>query len=726
MSIHMGWTREEAEFAVLRWGESGLPTGLLGALFEAGAGASLQTGVAKQLERFVDSPDDVSGGVSDLDFWKTLASPDAESLTLSSIELFNFLLYEHVKIDTRFEPARPVIVIEGKNGYGKSSLIRAIRFVLAGDIEGGGIAHFIHAGASGNQAEARVILEFNSRELGTFDIRRIQTYRRGLDTWIPSESHLTVNIKPMPLQGEEAQRWVKTRFPTELLDYYVFDAESSVVRELSGQKGTELPPVKNAVEAALNISSLRETALACTELGKTYSLKNKRLKSDQDKQNRKRRKLEDQLLDLNYRIEEAAQSIRMLDKELSAAEAEVARYQDKAHPELQLRREGILSEREKFRARVALAEKQRLQVFTESLPLALLGCAVPEPAVTSAEARSQEWRRGAEEASESIAGKIASGGFPWVRNAPSAEEVARILRESIGLTREEDSPGDTNREALARVFASAVRAGRELRTWLESDRLSHLQERLQDIELELRETATPEDSRLWLDEHVRTRGIRDAAADRLREARQSLKALKKEKAALEDDSVSGGNSSPESSEIARFTKLQDASDRIADALMFLADGLLARRIRQLEIDASQMLVRTAHKHNVLSEIRIDPGTYRYKVLDSNGRPAPAGRSTGERNLLALCLVHAIRKAAGAGLPMVVEAPLRVLDPLHRESVLRELLCQYPGQMLLLVTPEEIPKGNEYLIRDRVSRRLILVRNRDSEVSDVVESGYGDI
>jgi DNA sulfur modification protein DndD len=165
------------------------------------------------------------------------------------------------------------------------------------------------------------------------------------------------------------------------------------------------------------------------------------------------------------------------------------------------------------------------------------------------------------------------------------------------------------------------------------------------------------------------------------------------------------------------------SEVASDALNAFSDELLARRVGQLELDASTMLIRTAHKHTVLNEIRVDPKTYRYAVFDRNGNPAPAGRSTGEKNLLALCLVHAIRKVAGPGLPLIVEAPLRVLDPVHRSSVLREILCLYPDQMILLLTPEEIPAELAPEIRDRVSRKLFLMRdgNEDEEASKIVET-----
>lgn len=86
-------------------------------------------------------------------------------------------------------------------------------------------------------------------------------------------------------------------------------------------------------------------------------------------------------------------------------------------------------------------------------------------------------------------------------------------------------------------------------------------------------------------------------------------------------------------------------------------------------------------------------------------------------------MHAIRKVAGVRLPMVIEAPLRVLDPEHREAVLREMLSKCPGQMLLLLTPDEMPQQSAYHIRTRVAQRFTLTRVGESEETEVRDSAW---
>ena len=723
MSGSVVWTRDEAQAAFSGLNGFKLPKGLLAALVSGGVDGTIQTKAASVFERFLDTPeaDDVEGGFEA--FWKLLSSRADTGITLNSIELHNFLIYRHAVIDTRFDPVKPVVIIEGKNGYGKSSIIRAVRFVLAREDESDGVAHFVHKNSPGNQADAKVILNFTGA-MGDFDVRRVRTYRRSTGTWVPTgEDHLVVNRKSAALHGEDAARWIAEHFPEKLLNYYVFDAESKIVSELAGQKGTELPPVKAALETALNITPLRKTAEACFRLSKEKDSIIKKTIRDEKKRKNKRREQDEKLSDLEAGIEEVASEIRDLERDLARADTEVTRYQDKAQLELQTRRETLLKEQERFSAKVGHAEKQRKQALMERLPLALLGVAVPHPSISFPAEKSPEWRRGAEEASETIADLISSGTFPWASSTPPANELARSLREAIGLVREVDSTKDKKKDAMARMQSRAVRAGAELREWLESDRLSLLQERLDDIKRELQETPTPHDTQKWHDEHLKASTHRQSVFRQLEEKKAALQRLWIEKSDLEADSTEAPEVALNGPEMARLKRYHKLSEVAADALNAFSDELLKRRIGQLEQDASTMLIRTAHKHSVLNEIRVDPKTYRYAVFDRNGNPAPAGRSTGEKNLLALCLVHAIRKVAGPGLPLVVEAPLRVLDPVHRSSVLREILCLYPDQMILLLTPEEIPAELAPEIRDRVSRRLFLMRDgsEDVEASKIVET-----
>jgi hypothetical protein len=49
-----------------------------------------------------------------------------------------------------------------------------------------------------------------------------------------------------------------------------------------------------------------------------------------------------------------------------------------------------------------------------------------------------------------------------------------------------------------------------------------------------------------------------------------------------------------------------------------------------------------------------------------------------------------------------------LDPDHKRKVVSELLAGAKGQMVLLVTPEELSDSFDYQIRTRIAQRLQIV------------------
>lgn len=727
MTAIVGWTREEAQSAAAEWTRQKLPLSLLRNLLELESEYphAAQTSIARFLESIAYQPNESADITTEAeDFWRTFGRQEGSSLVLTGIVLDNFLLFSHSDIEIKPSRSKPVAIIEGRNGYGKSSIIRAIRFVLASETEPRDIAHFIHASAQGNQAEARIILRFRSEESGDFDVRRIQPYRRQAGSWVPvGEGDLIVNIKPSPLRNEDAKDWIAARFPKELLAYFVFDAESSLIHELSGQKGSELPPVQEAIETALAIRPLKWLAEQCATAGAGIAARVRKLQGEIRSEKRRKNDQAGQIDQIDADLEEIEQRIVELQGKKEDARTEVDRYKERADPDMQKRREALLQEKERARVRVDAAQQKRIRVLSESLPLALLGCAASMP-TSLTDDKSPDWRKGADDITERIAKVISESRFKWIQNPPSAKDIAKSLREASGLPQPEDrNKALKRREAAQKIGEASSRSQAELRQWLDSDELSIWKDRLQQVDQALRDTSMPEETKQWFDLYYEAKQNSDRIEQELAEVLERKAGLESQRSGFGDESEPDPDGSRGSDElIARLKARKDMIEEAARVLKMLAGMMLRDRIGILESHASQMLVRTAHKHDTMTRIRIDPRTYRYSVLSIDGTPAPAGRSTGERNLLALCLVHAIRQASGVSLPLVVEAPLRVLDPVHREAVLREVLSQYPGQLLILVTPEEIPRNQEHLIMERVSQRFRLIRRGDGEVSDIEDCG----
>ncbi|MEW6218612.1 MAG: AAA family ATPase [Thermodesulfobacteriota bacterium] len=650
---------------------------------------------------------------------------DRAGMQLEAIELANFLQFRQVVVDLRSDSIRPVILIEAPNGYGKSALVRAVRFALAGERESEDIPYFVHADTPGRQAEVKVVLRFRSQAYSQIEIRRLQKYHRVGNGWARSGADdLAVRVADRPMHGHDAAQWLEALFPKQLLDYFVFDAESSVVQKLSGQKGTELPPIQDVVETALAIRPLRDLAKWCDDYSRKTSKKARQRRDEVEREGRRRRDLEETAERLRRKEADERQSIIDIERELSQAQKEVDTYSGKGQPEQRRRRDNLLRELERARERQKRAEQERHEIVTELLPLALIGLSIRPTPTTAQVSKSADWRQGTNDTITAIAKAVSGAGFPWVRRPPPPyDEILEALRETVGIPATEDqNRARRQEERLASLRQPVEAAGRKLRSLLQqADSGNRWAERVREIQQEIDDLAYPVAETPWIERYAEASQRKNGLEQKLQAAREELKRSGGELESVREAlTAAGPGASTVVNEIDNIEQRSRLADAAGQGLGAIADHMLKERVSRLEIEASQMLIRTAHKHDVLARLKVDRRTYRYAVVDKNDNPAPAGRSTGERNLLALCLVHAIREAAGARLPMVIEAPLRVLDPEHREAVLREMLAKCTAQMVLLVTPEEIPAHPSYSIRNQVAQRLKMIRGGSGEQTDIID------
>ena len=108
------------------------------------------------------------------------APPAAGSIRLRSVRLRNFSLFAETRLECAFLPGRPVALLEGSNGFGKSTLIEALRFALYG-LPPRRLQRLLHRGAKGPDARLEVELQLTTSDEGEVSIRRFADFERGPD-----------------------------------------------------------------------------------------------------------------------------------------------------------------------------------------------------------------------------------------------------------------------------------------------------------------------------------------------------------------------------------------------------------------------------------------------------------------------------------------------------------------------------------------------------------------
>ena len=112
-----------------------------------------------------------------------------------------------------------------------------------------------------------------------------------------------------------------------------------------------------------------------------------------------------------------------------------------------------------------------------------------------------------------------------------------------------------------------------------------------------------------------------------------------------------------------------------------------RRIEQLVLESYQQLLR---KCSLITRLSISPEDYTLTLYGRDEEPLSAERlSAGERQLLAVALLWGLAKASGRPLPTAIDTPLGRLDSAHRMHLVERYLPFASHQIILLSTDEEI-------------------------------------
>ncbi|MER7662057.1 DNA sulfur modification protein DndD [Streptomyces sp. NPDC096193] len=170
-------------------------------------------------------------------------------------------------------------------------------------------------------------------------------------------------------------------------------------------------------------------------------------------------------------------------------------------------------------------------------------------------------------------------------------------------------------------------------------------------------------------------------------------------------------------------RIKTYSERARATLERFRGALLQRHTSRLEVAMLQSFKDLMRKQGLVQDIRIDTSKFTLTLTDAEGERIDPGRlSAGERQLLAVSLLWGLMKVAGNRLPNVIDTPLGRLDSRHREHLVDRYFPNASRQVLLLSTDEEI---DEYLLgrlKKSVAHTYTLVHD-DTEFTTNVVEGY---
>jgi len=158
-------------------------------------------------------------------------------------------------------------------------------------------------------------------------------------------------------------------------------------------------------------------------------------------------------------------------------------------------------------------------------------------------------------------------------------------------------------------------------------------------------------------------------------------------------------------------------------LLKFREAVVARhiyRLEQLIVDSFQQLLR---KKSLLEGLKISPEDFSVHLYTNHGKTLlPERLSAGERQLLAIAMLWGLARASGRPLPTIIDTPLGRLDSAHRSNLIKRYFPNASHQVLLLSTDEEINQDYYDQIKPWIGHSYLLNFD-DSKASTVVTCGY---
>lgn len=666
------------------------------------------------------------------------------------IHLKNLFSYRDTPIDLEGAiPGRNIVLISGRNGYGKTSFINAVKLLFVGPnkdmcsaVQQGSVLRpkqyilgvgedwmgiFNRAARRLGERKASVVIAW-SEELG----QQVEATRSWEIQGDGYQERLQVELRgesPRHLEGEEAQQFLNERLPEDYLPFFFFDGEQ--IQHLAEANRTRLG---QHIERLLNISHV-ETLL--DNLGRV--IKDWRKEAMPETAKAELTKLE---------MEQAHTEASMLAAEevmdaLTDERREIERLVREEDAYLEGRRVANLARDEAHltaeRDRLAEGLERDQDRLAQSLPLTAPLLVNPHLA-----------RKAVDELKklvESEAGVQAGALQQVLRNLPDelfdkppfpqprlTHGQTRFYKRRLEgwLGTYIPAPEDLS-DGLLRLELSEAR---ELLTLLEhfalagEERKAHA-ERLRMISRNKRRLAEIQDrledlSNLPAEEQTEYRQ-RKAAND---ERKQRLGAIgvevrQAEKQHKDLDDALTTKVKEIRSQVRQVTLTSQATNRLKraqEAQEFFVDykAELKRRKRgAVEEAVNRRFKELMTSHGLIDNIQVDEH-FGIHFRDRSDAPIAMGSlAPGMKQLAATALLWALKEVSGKEVPLIVDTPLARIDRDHQEKLLRHYYPQVAAQVIVLPTDSELDREKYALIAPHLYREYRL-DNPTGEDTQLVE------
>lgn len=675
------------------------------------------------------------------------SSNKKSGLKLVRIQLNNYKTYlnsQTINFDTHTDD-KNIVLIGGLNGAGKTTILKAVRYLLYGKrgmtdtefqqqftntinnsfFEQGGreaSASLVFEPGDGHHYEIKVVWQYNSKkqvvsESKTFSKRTIGAARPKRNEQIGSH-----NV-------DDFNRTIDKLIPFEASQFLIFDGEE-IRRIISSRNSADFKATIRRMNGMSYFNELKG------DLDKIYSKKVNELAIAQKST---------ELLKFNKKITTLKEQLHELTEKRNKAENRVSTYNKQLDHLKKLRNEKLMQNnesREQFVSNMSSLKAQHTQVLEQ---ISKLFSEKGIPSFASKKIDALKKRLTLEQQFTSDQQRVEQILAPYHQfmskllsepiNPPLTEEQLHQVEEigkNIWLSKENYKTSTTSKNQQIwhdlspndRRLIMNVDASRTKEMIVElvkkEKNLKHSIDQLQQ-KVDLAPSAVSvdeEDKKIQEITEVlgKTKSIYLNIKKKEQECIQEIRSLESK---LKGTKSTATNAIDLADDVQLYGKIKEAIDEYSTKVLDWKIDLISEQF-------DQMLNKLMRKQDEFGRAFVDRRKMMIRIENERGAEISVEeRSAGEMQIISSAFIWGMIKAADLDLPMIIDTPLGRLDSYHRKNLVEHFYKHLSKQVVILSTDTEITPEYVELMKEYTSKQIMLDYNQKEKYT-LIREGYFEL
>ena len=648
-------------------------------------------------------------------------------MIINRLTMYNFGVYAGTNI-FEFTHKKPIVLIGGMNGRGKTTFLEAILLSLYGanstaykESKYNSYNQYLrsYVNRSHWSQSSYVELEFVLNE-STNDTYVVRREWDALSKITKEKICVQQNGIYSEFLTKNWAMFVESILPSALSSFYFFDGEK--IAELAVAK-TDVQ-MKESIRSMLGITILE---VLKKDLGRTIRRINKKGKSNEPSS--KLDGLREERDQAISKLEQIDESVRLVAEKVETIQDEL----EELHKRYELQGGAVLEQRQKL-----IQKRAAIQTEITQNAESLIGMAATElPMVLVRDLISQIKLQAEDEHNDFIMQQALEQMDAYLSDfAGEHPDSTGASRAFVDFVRKQ-----IEKNATHQIYEMSDHALFQINELVEST----LQESIDHTKtvfsnkIALKRQLDEVDSYLTLDiNENELAAIYDQIKTneaKLIEAQVELNQLQQERSSV--NAVVIAKTAEYNRDVETYLQkieLQEDSDRLlkySNMALRMVDAyaleLQKRKTGTLGKTITECYKKLANKKNLIQEIVMDAETLDLQYLDEKGDTvSKESLSAGEKQLMVIAILWALALCSKKKLPVIIDTPLSRLDSQHRASIISTYFPNASDQTIILSTDTEIDHNYYDMMKESVGDEFTLIYSEETKSTSIEKGYFGEL